>query len=254
MQTQIDFNCDLGEGMGNDAAILPFISSASLACGFHAGDACSLNAAIHACIQHGVAIGAHPSYADREHFGRVERDLPPASIRALVTYQIGATAALVRAAGGRLAHVKPHGALYNRAAVDAACAEAIVAAICDVDRSLILYGLSGSELTDAGERAGLHVVFEVFAERRYQANGRLVPRTQPGAVIERLEDSIRQVQQLLAGHVTTIEGHEIGLRADSLCLHGDRIDAADFGRALHAALTNAGVRIVAPGLTPRPMP
>ncbi len=247
MPSTIDFNCDLGEGCGQDAAILPFISSASLACGFHAGDPSTLRDAIDACLAAGVAMGAHPSHADREHFGRVERDLPADGLHALVLFQIGATAALVRAAGGRLAHVKPHGALYNQAARSPAVAEAIVRAVKDFDPSLRLYGLAGSALTAAAEAAGLRVVHEVFAERRYAAGGGLVPRGQPGAVIERLEDSLAQVREMLReGCVTTIDGARLAIRADSLCLHGDRPDAPAFARALRTALEAEGVRVQAP--------
>jgi UPF0271 protein len=247
MQIRIDFNCDLGEGCGNDAAILPFISSASLACGFHAGDYATLRDAIAACIAAGVAIGAHPSFPDREGFGRREQSLSPADIHALVVYQVGATAALARAAGGRLAHVKPHGALYNLAARDAVCAQAVAAAVADVDRDLLLYGLSGSALTTAGEALGLGVVHEVFAERRYSANGQLLTRGEPGAVIEDLQDSIDQLHRLLLdGVVIARDGEAVRLRADSVCLHGDRPDAAEFARSLRSALDRLGVRVCAP--------
>lgn len=248
MQARIDFNCDLGEGCGSDAAILPHISSASLACGFHAGDPASLRDAIAACCAAGVAIGAHPSFADREHFGRRELSLTAADIRALVGYQIGATAALARAAGARLAHVKPHGALYNLAARDPETAAAIAAAVRDVDPSLRLYGLAGSALTRAGEEAGLRVVHEVFAERRYLANGQLVPRSEPDAVIAALVDSIAQVRTMVReGRVIARDGTAVAIRADSLCLHGDRPDAAAFARALRSALEAEGITIAAPG-------
>jgi len=248
MQARIDFNCDLGEGCGSDAAILPHISSASLACGFHAGDPASLRDAIAACLAAGVAIGAHPAFADREHFGRRELSLPAADIHALVGYQIGATAALARAAGARLAHVKPHGALYNLAARDPETAAAIAAAVRDVDPSLRLYGLAGSALTRAGEATGLRVVHEVFAERRYLANGQLVPRSEPDAVIAVLSDSIEQVRTMVReGRVIARDGTAVAMRADSLCLHGDRPDAAAFARALRSALQAEGITIAAPG-------
>ncbi len=248
MPATIDFNCDLGEGCGQDAAILPFISSASLACGFHAGDPSTLRDAIAACLAAGVAIGAHPSHADREHFGRVERDLPPDDLHALVLFQIGATAALVRATGGCLAHVKPHGALYNQAARSPAVAEAIVRAVRDFDPSLRLYGLAGSALTAAGESAGLRVVHEVFAERRYSSDGSLVRRGAPGAVIEAIDASLAQVREMVRdGCVTTVDGSRRSIRADSLCLHGDRPDAPAFARALRDALESEGIRVQAPG-------
>lgn len=244
----IDFNCDLGEGCGSDAQILPHISSASLACGFHAGDPSTLRDAIAACVAAGVAIGAHPSFADREHFGRREHLLSDLDTRALILYQLGATAALVDAAGGRLAHVKPHGALYNLAARDARCAQVIAQAVHDFDPDLLLYGLSGSALTVAGEQVGLRVVHEVFAERRYEADGRLTPRSAADAVIERMEESLDQVRLLVTeGVVITRGGQPLALRADSLCLHGDRVDAADFARTLGAALAQLGVTVRAPG-------
>ncbi len=247
MKTHIDFNCDLGEGCGNDAAILPLISSASLACGFHAGNALSLRDAIAACRDAGVAVGAHPSFDDREHFGRREHALPPADIYALVTYQVAATSALARAAGSRLAHVKPHGALYNLAARDVACAAAIAQAVRDLDPTLRLYGLAGSELTAAGESVGLATVHEVFAERRYEANGQLTERTQTDAVISSLDQCLKQVQQMLVhGSVIARTGERVPVRADSLCLHGDRADAVEFTKALRSALNSWGVDVRAP--------
>ncbi|MGQ0799022.1 MAG: LamB/YcsF family protein [Pseudomarimonas sp.] len=247
MQTSIDFNCDLGEGCGNDAAILPFISSASLACGFHAGDSATLRDAIAACVSAGVAIGAHPSFADREHFGRREHALAPRDVHALVVYQIGATAALANAAGTRLNHVKPHGALYNLAARDEACAQAIALAVRDCDPQLLLYGLADSALTRAGEKLGLNVVHEVFAERRYQANGQLVSRSQPDAVIADVEQSLQQVRCMLGeGIVIANDGVRLPIRAQSLCLHGDRADAVQFAAEVRALLEEMGVAVRSP--------
>ena len=250
VQTYIDFNCDLGEGCGNDAAILPLISSASLACGFHAGDALSLRDAIAACRDAGVAIGAHPSFDDREHFGRREHALPPADIYALVSYQVAATLVLTRAAGVQLAHVKPHGALYSLAARDTACATAIAQAVRDVDPALRLYGLAGSALTTAGESAGLATVHEVFAERRYESNGQLTARLHADAVINDLDQCLQQVRQMLVhSSASARTGERVPLRADSLCLHGDRADAVEFAKALRSALNNWGVHVRAPGST-----
>jgi len=247
MQASIDFNCDLGEGCGNDAAILPFISSASLACGFHAGDSSTLRDAIAACIAEGVAIGAHPAFADREHFGRREHALSPRDLHALVVYQIGATSALASAAGTRLNHVKPHGALYNLAARDEACALAIAQAVRDCDPRLLLYGLADSALTRAGEQLGLTVVHEVFAERRYQADGQLVPRSQPEAVIASVEESLHQVRGMLGeGMVIANDGRRLPIHAQSLCLHGDRADAVEFALAVRALLEELGVAVRSP--------
>jgi len=247
----LDFNCDLGEGCGSDAQIVPVVSSASIACGAHAGDAATMRATIALCRDHGVAIGAHPSFEDREHFGRRELALPPTELHALVTRQVALLADACAEAGATLRHVKPHGALYNLAARDRAAADAIAAAVRDFDPALLLYGLSGSCLADAGTASGLAVVHEVFAERAYDADGRLAPRGSAGAVIEDLDAALAQVRTLLhEGVVVARDGTRVPLRADSLCLHGDRADAATFARALRAALEAEGVSIHAPGGAP----
>lgn len=245
MTRSLDFNCDLGEGC-DDAAVMPYISSASIACGGHAGDAATMRQTVALCLQHGVAIGAHPSHLDRAHFGRRALDLTPAQAHALVLDQLRTLQAIVDAAGATLRHVKPHGALYNQAATDPVLARAIATAVRDHDPTLILYGLSDSALTSAGTAAGLQVAHEVFAERRYEADGRLTPRGTPGASIEDTPSAIAQVRALLRGQVTARTGEPVALRADTLCLHGDRPDAADFARDLRAALDEAGCRIVAP--------
>lgn len=247
MITRIDFNCDLGEGISDDAALLPLISSANIACGFHAGDPALMRRVVAGCIEHGVAIGAHPSYFDREGFGRRAQAIDADDVQALVLYQIAALDGIARAAGAHLHHVKPHGALYNRAAEDRDTADAIVRAVAGYDRRLLVYGLAGSELTAAAERAGLGVAHEAFAERRYEADGRLSPRGLPGAVIESLDESLAQVRALLhEGRVTARSGEPVAIRADTLCLHGDRRDAVEFARALRAAMEQAGVAICAP--------
>ena len=244
---RLDFNCDLGEGCGSDAAIVPLISSASIACGGHAGDAATMREAVVLCLQRGVAIGAHPSFEDRANLGRRELTLSPTEIHALVARQVAALASVCVTLGTHLRHVKPHGALYNLAARDRVIADAIALAIRAIDPSLILYGLSGSCLTDAGSAAGLHVAHEVFAERTYDADGRLVPRGAPGAVIDDLDASLSQVRTLLRdGVVIARDGTRVPLRADTLCLHGDRTDAAEFALALRTALEEAGVTIRAP--------
>lgn len=246
---RIDFNCDLGEGCGDDAAIVPLISSASIACGGHAGDEASMRAAIALCMAHGVAVGAHPSFDDRAHFGRRELPIAPAQAHALVSAQVAAFSACCAALGARMRHVKPHGALYNLAARDGAIADAIADAVRAADPEAVLYGLANSALTAAGEAAGLRVAHEVFAERRYAPDGRLVPRGEPGAVIETLDASIAQVRGMLRDDaVTARDGSRVPIRADTLCLHGDRSDAAAFAKALRAALEDAGVAIAAPGV------
>jgi 5-oxoprolinase (ATP-hydrolysing) subunit A len=247
MRNTIDFNCDLGEGISDDDALLPWISSANIACGFHAGDPLRMQQVVAGCLQHGVAIGAHPSYFDRDGFGRRAQSLDAAQVHALVLYQVAALDGIARAGGGRLQHVKPHGALYNRAAAERGCAEAIVQAVAAHDRRLIVYGLAGSELTAAAERAGLAVAHEAFAERRYEADGRLSPRDSDGAVIERIDDALAQVRMMLReGRVIARSGEVVALRADTLCLHGDRADAPAFARALHGALEDAGITIRSP--------
>ncbi|MGJ7904471.1 5-oxoprolinase subunit PxpA [Lysobacter sp. 1R34A] len=245
MQDRIDFNCDLGEGCGDDAAILPYVSSANIACGGHAGDEATMRETLRLCRAHGVAAGAHPGYDDPEHFGRRTLPLSRDEIGMLMLNQLARLAAIAADEGVRLSHVKPHGALYNLAADDRIVAEAIVGAVAAFDPKLVVYGLSQSQLTEAAETAGLRVAHEVFAERGYARNGRLLPRGQPGAVIESLDDAIAQVRGLvLRGEVATADGGRLALRADTLCLHGDRRDAPAFARALRAALEADGLRIL----------
>ncbi|MCI1710131.1 MAG: LamB/YcsF family protein [Chiayiivirga sp.] len=252
MKRQVDFNCDLGEG-GDDAALMPYISSASIACGWHAGDAASMQRSVALCLAHGVAIGAHPSLPDRENFGRRDIALAPNEAYAMTLYQVGALAAFVRAAGAPLHHVKPHGALYNMAARDQPLADAIAQAVRDFDATLILYGLANSASTTAGEALGLRVAHEVFAERRYRADGSLVPRSEPDASIHDVDLAAQQVAQMLrSGRVGTREGREIPIRADTICLHGDRSDAPAFARQLRAAIEASGVAVRAPGIEPPP--
>jgi UPF0271 protein len=240
----VDLNADLGEGAPDDAELLTLVSSANIACGWHAGDARLMQATVTAALARGVALGAHPSYPDREHFGRREMQLAPADVRADLVYQIGALDALVRAAGGRLHHVKPHGALYNQAARDPALADAVAGAVLDVDPSLALYGLAGSELLRAAERAGLRAVAEVFADRGYRADGSLVPRGQPGALIHDADEAVaRTLRMVRDGSVVAVTGETVALQAQTLCLHGDGPHALAFARALHAALTQAGVQL-----------
>jgi UPF0271 protein len=244
VSTRIDFNCDLGEGCGNDAAILPHVTSASIACGGHAGDEATMRDTLRLCRDHGVAAGAHPSYEDREHFGRRVLHVAPAETARMVRAQVLRLQAIAREEHVPLAHVKPHGALYNVAADDRAVAEAIAATVADIDPALVLYALSGSALAQAGVERGLRVAHEVFAERGYDARGRLRPRGTPGAVIDSLEASIAQVRRLaLTGEVLADDGSIVHLRADTLCLHGDRSDAVEFARAVRSALEDDGVAV-----------
>ena len=220
---KIDLNADLGEGCANDSALLQLVSSANIACGFHAGDALMMLQ----CVR--VAVGAHPSFPDRENFGRTAMQLPPETVYAQTLYQVGALAALVRAQGGELRHVKPHGMLYNQAAKDPQLADAIAKAVYDVDAGLVLVGLAGSELIRAGQRYQLTTRQEVFADRGYLADGSLVPRTQPGALIESEEQSLAQTLEMVQhSRVRSITGEWAHVVAETVCLHGDGEHALEF--------------------------
>lgn len=258
MKRTIDLNCDLGESfgawrMGADADVMPCISSANIACGFHAGDPDTMRRTVTLARAAGVALGAHVSLPDLVGFGRREMRVSPDEAHAMTLYQVGALAAFARAADARLAHVKPHGALYNMAARDAALADAIAHAVRAFDPSLRLVGLAGSELTRAGERAGLAVLHEAFVDRRYRDDGSLVPRSEPGAVIHDVDAATVQAIALARGdRVATQSGGALALHADTLCIHGDRDDAGAFARHLHAALTSAGIAIAVPTREPAP--
>ncbi len=244
----IDINADLGESfgawrMGNDAAVMPHIHSANIACGFHAGDPQVMLATLQACREHGVAVGAHPSHPDLQGFGRREMAVSPREAYAFVLYQLGALSGLAQAQGMVLSHLKPHGALYNQAAVDPALADAIAQAVHDFDASLILVGLSGSALPQAGQKYGLTVRHEVFCDRRYCDDGQLLSRRHPDAVLPS-EAAIAQAIALVQGKpITTHGGATRVFAADTLCLHGDRDDAGTFAANLNAALQQAGVRL-----------
>lgn len=248
MRRQIDFNCDLGEGCGDDAAIAPWISSASIACGGHAGDAVSMRRTVALCLARGVAIGAHPGFEDRAHFGRRELPVTPEGAHQLVRRQAEALAETSARAGAALHHVKPHGALYNLAARDEAIAEAIADAVRSIDGGLWLYALAGSRLVHAGRAAGLRVAPEAFAERRYAPDGQLASRDLEPAVIEGLEPALAQVRAMLhEGAVPAIDGSRVSIEAETLCLHGDRENAAAFARELRTALEADGITVAAPG-------
>ncbi|MGB8664501.1 MAG: 5-oxoprolinase subunit PxpA [Serratia inhibens] len=242
----IDLNADLGEGCANDEALLQLVSSANIACGFHAGDAQTLRQSIRWALQYGVAIGAHPSFPDRENFGRTRMQLPPETVYAQVVYQLGAVAAMARAEGGVMVHVKPHGMLYNQAAVEPALAEAIARAVKAVDPALRLVGLAGSELIRAGEKLGLATRQEVFADRGYQADGTLVPRGQPGALITSDEQALEQTLDMVRHHrVRTLEGTWAAVRAETVCLHGDGEHALSFARTLRERFAVEGINVSA---------
>lgn len=242
----VDLNADLGEGCANDEALLQLVSSANIACGFHAGDAQTMRQSVRWALKYGVAIGAHPSFPDRENFGRTAMRLPPETVYAQVVYQLGALAAITRAEGGEMVHVKPHGMLYNQAAKDPALADAIARAVRDCDSQLILVGLAGSELIRAGQRLGLTTRQEVFADRGYQPDGSLVPRTQAGALITDEGKALAQTLEMVrAGRVTAVDGTSANVQADTVCLHGDGEHALQFARRLRAAFSAEGILVSA---------
>ncbi len=249
----IDLNADVGEGIGAasvaaDAALLALVSSANISCWAHAGDEPTILAVIDRAIAAGCVLGAHPSFPDREHFGRRELQLPPAEIQALVNEQVTYLQGLVQQRGGTLRHVKPHGALYNIAARSEPVAAAIVAGIKAVDPHLIVVGLAGGRLIDAALLAGMRAAREAFADRAYQDDGALAPRSLPGAVHHDPERVVSQVRQILAGLVQTLSGVMIPLAADTICLHGDTPGALEFAQCIHQLLTNKGYAISAAGL------
>lgn len=241
---KIDLNADLGEGGQADAELMTLVSSVNIACGFHAGDAQTMLESVCNAIKHGVAIGAHPSFPDRENFGRTAMVLPPETVYAQTLYQTGALDAIVRAQHGVLRHVKPHGMLYNMAAQDPALADAIARAVRDHNPQLILVGLAGSELIRAGQRLGLVTRQEVFADRGYQQDGSLVPRGQPGALITDDTQALAQTLDMVrTGRVKTINGTQTNVQAETVCLHGDGEHALLFARRLRAAFAEQGILV-----------
>lgn len=248
---RIDLNCDMGESygvwqMGQDAQVLQHVTSANIACGMHAGDPLTMQRTVVAAVAHGVAIGAHPSLPDLQGFGRRVMAITANEAYALTLYQIGALSAFAQAAGSRLHHVKPHGALYNMAARDAALAQAIAQAVRDADAALILVGLAGSVLPAAGAALGLKVGHEAFSDRRYEADGSLTPRSEKDAVIHDIDAAVAQALAIVTqGNVKTRDGKTLSLHADTICVHGDRADAAKFAERLRAALDATGVRVAA---------
>jgi len=232
--------------MGQDEALLDQVSSANIACGWHAGDPATMARTVQAALARGVALGAHPGLPDLQGFGRRELALSADEARGLTLYQVGALDAFARAAGGRLRHVKPHGALYNMAARDPRLAAAVAGAVRDFDPGLVLVGLSGSELIKAGRDAGLACASEVFADRGYEPDGSLTPRGRPGAMIEDEAQAVARVlRMVLEGKVAGRDGADLAIRADTVCIHGDQPQALAFARRLRAALEGAGVAVQA---------
>jgi UPF0271 protein len=245
----IDLNADLGEGAACEQAILPWITSANIACGGHAGDDDTMRAAVEQAARHRVGLGAHPGFADPEHFGRRELPVTPEQAFGLVLSQTRRLQGIVRSLGMRLGHVKPHGALYNLAATRADLAAAIAEAVREADPDLRLFGLAGSLLIRAGRAAGLAVASEVFADRTYQSDGSLTPRSRPDALLGSVEAAVRQVRRMVTdGYVRSTDGQDVAVKADTVCIHGDGPHAGDFAQHVRIALEAEGVQVC--GLTP----
>ncbi len=247
MSLSVDLNADLGEGAASEAELLGLVSSANIACGFHAGDPGAMTASVAMAQNAGVAVGAHPSLHDRENFGREERAISPDQVFALTTYQLGAFQAIAGSLGLKPRHVKPHGALYNMAARQAALADAIARAVVALDRSLLLFAPGGSALARAGEAAGLRVVREVFADRNYLPDGALVPRSHPDALLHDPEEAAERVLRMLREQVVrAVDGSDLSIQAETVCVHGDTAAAVEFARRLRKHLAAVGITVAAP--------
>jgi UPF0271 protein len=245
----VDINCDLGESygqgrVGQDEVLMPMLSSANIACGFHGGDPATMHRTVRLAQSHGVSIGAHPSYPDLAGFGRRRMDLSPQEVYDCMLYQMGALSGFVHAAGERLRHVKPHGALYNEACRDAELAAAIVNAVLYFDKDLVLFGPAGSAMETAALEAGIRFFREVFADRTYQADGSLTPRSHPGSLISEPSAAICQLDDiLLRGYVMSLDGRQIPMVCDTICIHGDGPHAFEILSSLHRHLKDIGFEI-----------
>jgi 5-oxoprolinase (ATP-hydrolysing) subunit A len=248
---RVDLNCDMGESfgayrIGSDEAILTYITSANIACGFHAGDPGTMRRTVKLALEHGVMIGAHPGLPDLQGFGRRNMAISPQEAYDLVVYQVGALQGFVQAEGGAMQHVKPHGALYNMAAANPELARAIAEAVYRVNPELYLVGLAGSQLVTQGEKTGLRVKREVFADRTYQQDGALTPRSQPDALITDDEQAVAQVIRMVKeGKVTTRQGTDIEIAAETVCIHGDGPHALAFARNIRESLEASGIAVKA---------
>ncbi|WP_088007298.1 LamB/YcsF family protein [Indiicoccus explosivorum] len=244
-----DLNCDMGESfgaytMGRDEEILDIVTSANIACGFHAGDPAVMRRTVKLALEKDVAIGAHPGLQDLAGFGRRPMNISAKEAYEMAVYQIGALWGFVKAEGGRMQHVKAHGAFYNMAAKNAALAEAIAEAVYDIDPELILFGLSGSELIQAGNKTGLRTASEVFADRTYQEDGSLTPRTEPDALLTDQDTAARQVLRMVTEQkVQSVQGTDVAIQADTICIHGDKPTALGFAEHISEAFREAGIRI-----------
>lgn len=245
---RVDLNCDMGEGAGSDAAVMPYITSANIACGGHAGDAALMRETLLLAARHGVAAGAHPGFPDPASFGREQMNLTPGEIHDMVAGQIEALLNVARSVGVPVAHVKPHGALYNEAAANAHTARAIVRAVYNTDASLLLYGLARSALITEAERVGLRAIGEAFADRGYERDGTLTPRGTPGVLIDDAAVAASRVLRMVTQRlVTCSDGSDISVDAATICIHGDGAHAEEIAREVHRVLTAASVRVAAPG-------
>jgi len=241
---KIDLNCDMGEGCPNDAELMRYVSSVNIACGFHAGDRDTMRRTIELAIANNCAIGAHPGYRDRGNFGRVETNAGPKETYEIVTEQIGILDSIANEQRGRICHVKPHGALYNRSARDSETAAAIAEAVRDFRADLVLFGLSGSRSVAEAERIGLRTASEVFADRTYRPDGSLTPRSEPNALIENANEAVAQVVSMVdQGHVIATDGTKVKIQADTVCIHGDGEHALSFALIIHRELAEKGLTI-----------
>lgn len=239
---QTDINCDMGEGIGNDELLMPYISSANIACGYHAGDSAMIWHTVELALKHNVAIGAHPSFLDRNNFGRTEMNISREEIYELISQQLILIHEITAALDTQLRHVKPHGALYNMSAGDPAIANTIAKAVKDFDPSLTLFGLSGSHSINEAKALGIQTASEVFADRTYRDDGSLTPRSQPNAVIENVDKAAQQVNQIIKeGMVTTLSGKKIPVVADTICIHGDGENAVEFAKTIHEIFFKKGI-------------
>lgn len=242
----IDLNCDMGEGLTNDALLMPYISSANIACGYHAGDESIMKHTVALALLNGVAIGAHPGFNDKANFGRTERDLSLEEVHELVTEQLYVLQKITESAGAKLHHVKPHGALYTMSAKDSLLATAIAKAVYAFDRGLLLFGLSGSHSITEAKKAGLITVSEVFADRTYRDDGSLTPRSEGNALIKSTEQSTRQVLQVIQQQtVTSTNSKHVPIMAETICIHGDGSQAVDFAKHIYHTLKQHHIGIQA---------
>jgi 5-oxoprolinase (ATP-hydrolysing) subunit A len=233
MALRIDINCDMGEGMGNDAQIMPFITSANIACGYHAGDHETMRQTVALALEYGVHVGAHPSYPDRDNFGRTNMQFSPDEVEDMVLYQIETLATVALREGAMLRHVKPHGALYNMAAQDAALAAAICRAVLTFDPKLLVFGLSGSRFMEVATEMGLTALHEVFSDRTYQKDGTLTPRSQPNALLHDRAAVCAQVRRMVTEQVVlSSDGVPVPVKADTICIHGDGKEAVELAEAI----------------------